>query len=244
MLWDRPKSVKTAYEPGQVLDCGAFRLRLKVNARARRISLRLDNRTGEAIATAPRARDLKQAVDFALSRSDWIAGHIEKRPDTRLFTPDSDIPYLGSQARLIASGTRSAAHMSGGVLSAGGEGEAYHRRIERYLRKQALEFAQTRTDYYAQKLGVSGVKVSLIDPKGRWGSCTPGRKAIRYSWRLIMAPETVFDYVCAHEAAHLRHPHHGPAFWAEVEGLFGDYAPSRQWLKAHGSDLFRYGPEV
>jgi len=235
------RAVKPVYEAGQLIDCGDFRLRLKVNARARRISLRLDNRTGEAIVTAPRARDLPQAVDFALSRGAWIADHQAARPDALLFMPDSDIPYLGAQLRLVHSGNAAAARMAGGVLTAGGEGEAFHRRIERYLRKQALEFAQTHTEIFAQKLGFDGVKVSLFDAKGRWGSCTPGRRAIRLSWRLILAPEPVFAYVCAHEAAHLRHPDHSDRFWAEVEHLYGDYRPARRWLKTEGIGLFAYG---
>lgn len=224
-----------------MIDCGEFLLRLRVNARARRISLRLDNKTGEAVVTAPRPRDLPQAVDFALSRAQWIAEHQAARPDNILFAPDSDIPYLGAQLRLVHSGNAAAARMSGGVLTAGGDGEAYHRRVERYLRKQALEFAQTHTEIYAQKLGYTGVKISLFDAKGRWGSCTPGRKAIRLSWRLILAPEPVFAYVCAHEAAHLRHPDHSDRFWAEVEGLYGDYRSARRWLKNEGVGLFAFG---
>ncbi|MDC7682600.1 SprT family zinc-dependent metalloprotease [Asticcacaulis sp. BYS171W] len=232
---------KTNYANGQVLDADGFRLRLRVNARARRISLRLDNKTGEAVVTAPRPRDLSQAVEFALTRRDWILGHLEKRTVAGMFQPGMDIPYLGSQLRLTHSGDRAAARLIGGVLSAGGEGEAYHRRIERFLRKAAKDFAEAHTELYAQQLGATGVTVSLFDAKGRWGSCTPGRKAIRYSWRLIMADETVFSYVCAHEVAHLKHPDHSDRFWAEVERLFGDYRPARQWLKTHGTALFGYG---
>lgn len=146
-----------------MIDCGDFRLRLKVNARARRISLRLDNRTGEAVVTAPRAHDLPQAVDFALSRGAWIADHQAARPDALLFMPDSDIPYLGAQLRLVHSGNAAAARMArAAMLTAGGEGEAFHRRIERYLRKQALEFAQTHTEIFAQKLGFDGIEGVIV----------------------------------------------------------------------------------
>jgi len=236
-MWSKPRP---AYSAGQLVDCGTFQLRLKVNSRSRRISLRLDNKTGEAVVSAPRLRDLPQAVDFALSRSDWIAGHLAERPVMQAFAPEMDIPYRGGYLRLRQASGRAAARREGDVLSAGGDGAAYHRRIERFLRLEAQRFAEQHTELYAQQLGVSGVRVSLIDPKGRWGSCTPGRKAIRYSWRLIMAPDEVFAYVCAHEAAHLRHPHHGPDFWAEVEALFGAYAPKRQWLRSEGVGLFVY----
>lgn len=237
MTWFKAAPV---YRDGESVDCGAFRLRLKVNQRARRISLRLDARTGEAIVSAPRARDLARAVDFALSRTDWLNARLASRPAALSFHPGLELPYRGGSVLLTEAEGRAAARLEGGVLSAGGEGAAYHRRIEAFLRKQALIFAQEHTEAYAQKLGVEGVRVSLSDPRGRWGSCTPSRRTIRYSWRLIMAPEEVFAYVCAHEAAHLRHPHHGPAFWAEVEALFGPYKPFRQWLKAEGGDLFAY----
>jgi predicted metal-dependent hydrolase len=236
---------KPVYEAGQIMDFGEFRLRLRVNARAIRISLRLDNKTGEAVVSAPRPRDLKKAVEFALSRTEWIKKHIKAMPKPSLFMPEMDIPVLGSQIRLLHSGTRAgtraSAVMTGGVITAGGEAVAYHRRIERLLKLKALEFAQTYTAVYAQRLGIDTVAVTLFDAKGRWGSCTPSRRAIRYSWRLIMAPETVFTYVCAHEVAHLKHPHHGPAFWAEVEQLFGNHKLARQWLKSEGGGLFTYG---
>ena len=85
------------------------------------------------------------------------------------------------------------------------------------------------------------IKVSLFDAKGRWGSCTPMRKTIRYSWRVIMAPKPVLSYLCAHEVAHLRHPDHSPRFWAEVTSLYGgNYKPARDWLKKQGHTLFRF----
>ncbi|MFT4089181.1 MAG: SprT family zinc-dependent metalloprotease [Asticcacaulis sp.] len=237
MMWFKPQA---KYAAGQLIDCGAFHLRLKVNARARRISLRVDNKTGEAVVSAPRARDLSQAVDFAISRSEWITGHLSSRPKVQMFAPDTEVPFRGRMLRLSQANGRASARLEGDVLSAGGEGAAFHRRIERFLRLEARDFAERHTAFYANKLGFSGVRVSLIDPKGRWGSCTPARKSIRYSWRLIMASDEVFGYVCAHEAAHLRHPHHGPEFWAEVEAIFGPCSEYRQWLKQEGPGLFVY----
>ena len=122
-----------------------------------------------------------------------------------------------------------------------GDAATFARRIERYLRQKALKILQTETAAYAARLGFDGVKVSLFDANGRWGSCTPGRKAIRYSWRIILAPPAVLSYLCAHEVAHLRHPDHSPRFWAEVKTLYGgDYKPARNWLKTEGQGLFKY----
>lgn len=238
---------KTAetYEPGQALDFGDYVLRLKVNPRARRISLRIDNKSGEAIVTAPRLRHLKDAVAFARTRHDWI---IEKRGQSvraEAFAPGQSITIKGHPVTLAEkAGVISARPMQQAdgtwLLVSSGDEAAYRRRIERYLRQQALQSLKTETDRFAAKLGVTGVKISLFDAKGRWGSCTPARKTIRYSWRIILAPPQVLGYLAAHECAHLRHPDHSPAFWATVTELFGPYKQARDWLKKHGQDLFRY----
>jgi predicted metal-dependent hydrolase len=248
MFWlksDSPKPVKASLVPGEVIERDGVRFRLKLNARARRISLRIDNKTGEAVVTAPRQRDLNQAFEFALSRGDWIRQKTAGIEPARGFYEGAQITVHGRTVTLRQAQNLSAARLVdegiGQVLIAGGEGEAYHRRIERYLRREALRTAEAHVARYAGVLGVAGVKVSLFDARGRWGSCTPLRRTIRLSWRLILAPPSVFDYVCAHEAAHLRHPHHGPAFWAEVVRLFGDHSAARSWLKTEGLSLYAYG---
>jgi len=233
------------YAEGQVLDFGDYRLWLKVNARARRISLRIDNKTGDAVVTVPRARHLKDAVDFARTRHDWI---IEKRAGQTApqpFAPGVEIPIRGTPVMLAErSGVISprAEQQPDGSwrLVSSGDAATYARRIQRYLRQQALKTLQAETDRFSARLGVTGVKVSLFDAKARWGSCTPLRRAIRYSWRVILAPPEVLSYLVAHEVAHLRHPDHSPRFWAEVTALYGPYKPARDWLKKRGQELFRY----
>jgi len=234
-----------AYAEGQVLDCGAYRLKLRVNARARRISLRIDSRTGDAVVTAPRARHLKDAVEFARTRHDWI---LEKRagqtapqpfaPGVSLNIRDHAV-VLAERAGVISPRAEQMADGSWQLVSSG-DAATFARRIQRYLRQQAQTALQAETDRLAAQLGVSGVKVSLFDARARWGSCTPARKAIRYSWRVILAPPEVLSYLVAHEVAHLRHPDHSPRFWAEVTALFGPYKSARDWLKKRGQELFSY----
>jgi predicted metal-dependent hydrolase len=238
-------SPKAGLVTGQVIERDGLRLKLKLNARARRISLRIDNKTGEAVVTAPRQKDFTQALEFALSRGDWIREKTRNIAPMQGFAPGQTLTIKGMSVTLRQATNLSAARLVsegfGHSLIAGGEGEAYHRRIERYLRREAQTLAEAHVTRYAEALGVTGVKVSLFDAKGRWGSCTPLRRTIRLSWRLILSPPTVFDYVCAHEAAHLRHPHHGPEFWAEVKALFGDHRAARTWLKDQGLSLYAFG---
>ncbi|WP_443748746.1 M48 family metallopeptidase [Asticcacaulis solisilvae] len=241
-----PDRKVSEYEPGQVLDFGDYLVRLRVSERARRISVRIDNRTGDAIVTAPRPKYLKDAVEFAKTRHDWILETRRGQSRPVPFAPGMQLTIKGYPVMLaertgvISPKAEQQADGSWQLVSSG-DVATYARRVERYLRTQAQKTFQLETDRLASKLGVSGVKVSLFDAHGRWGSCSPSKKSIRYSWRVIMAPTDVLVYLAAHEVAHLRHPDHSPAFWATVNELLGKpYKPGRAWLKARGHELFKY----
>jgi hypothetical protein len=111
----------------------------------------------------------------------------------------------------------------------------------RLAKREALTRLTERTAHHAAALGRPMPSVAIADPKARWGSCRPARPghpaAIRYSWRLVLAPFEVADYVVAHECAHLIEANHGPRFWALCEELSGDPAPHRRWLRAHAAEL-------
>ena len=94
-------------------------------------------------------------------------------------------------------------------------------------------------DDYAALLGKPYARITLRDTRSRWGSCTSDGR-LMFSWRLIMTPPEVLDYVAAHEVAHLAQMNHSPAFWAEVTRIYGDYQAPRQWLRDHGGGLHRY----
>lgn len=236
---------KPKYANGQVLELAGARLVLKTNARARRVSIRVDGARGEVVAVAPNERRLTEAVDFAFSRADWIAARLKARPRGTPFAPGGAIPLRGEPVRLEASGNAAAARFvrdeTGVRIVSGGEGEAFARRVERLLRAEAKRELQARTEVHAAALGLKVPAVGIADPKSRWGSCTPSRGTIRYSWRLIMAPDWVLDYVAAHEVAHLVHADHSPRFWAVVKQLLGDEKAGRRWLRAHGNALHAVG---
>lgn len=233
------------FNDGDVLDIDGLRVRLKVNRRARRVSLRIDAARGEAVAVAPSQRRLPEAAGFARERSGWALERLAAGPRSRPFAPDGKAPLRGRLVRLIATGNASAARiveeLDGPVILSGGEGEAFARRVENLLRREALRDLSERTAHHARTLGLRTPRVGLGDPRSRWGSCTPGRHSIRYSWRLILAPPYVLDYVAAHEVAHLVHADHSPSFWSVVKTLVGARLEGRAWLKAHGSELHAIG---
>ena len=226
-------------------------MRLRVNARARRVSLRVDAHRGEAVATAPSARRLPDALAFARTRAAWIAEHLDAQPPRRPFAPGTVIPLAGAPCRLERAALRIAPRLTPATaqeparLVASGDGEAFARAVARALRAEALRRLQVRTAVHVDALGLHRPPVAVADPKGRWGSCRAPHRgdagSIRYSWRLVCAPPAVLDYVAAHEAAHLVEPNHSAAYWAVVNRLYGDPAQPRRWLREHGPDLHALG---
>jgi len=225
-------------------------MRLSVNPRARRISIRIDPRAGEVVLVAPRERLLADAVAFARSRIDWISQRLDARPQGTPLEPGHSIPVHGIATRLEATGTNGAARLtedpSGPVIRSGGEGDAFSRRVESLLKRLARQALIERTETHLNALSQSGagqgpVRVSIVDTRSRWGSCSPHNRTIRYSWRVVLAPPAVLDYLAAHEVAHLVHADHSPAYWSVVHRLVGDHRPFRAWLRANGQALHAVG---
>ncbi len=219
--------------------------RLSVNPRARRLSIRIDSRAGEAVLIAPSERKLAEVVAFARTRTDWMRERLAERPAGSPLAPGAVVSLFGKPVRLVATGGAGAARLTedagGAVIASGGEGEAFARRVENLFKRVARDTLQTRTDVHLRTLGQRPVKMSIADPKSRWGSCSPHNRTIRYSWRVVMAPPAVIDYLAAHEVAHLVHADHSPAYWAVVERLVGDHRPLRKWLRDHGPALHAVG---
>lgn len=238
-----------SFRHGQRLDLDGTgpALRLSVNRRARRLSVRIDARAGEAVVVAPSAARLAEAVAFARSRRVWIEARLAERPQGRLIRPGLVLDVEGLAVRLVAvpgaASGRFATDDDGTVLlRAGGEGEAFARRVVNALKRRARMALAARTEAHCRALGLPLPKLSITDPRSRWGSCTPARGTIRYSWRIILAPPQVLDYLAAHEVAHLVHADHSPRFWAVVAALVGDPGPHRAWLKRHGAALHAFMP--
>lgn len=234
---------------GDQLDVAGLPVRLKVNRRARRVSLRLDRTRREIVATAPTPRRLAEAAAFARERAGWIAERLAELPSALPLAPGMLIEVFGRPVRLEAGSGRARwiEPIDGSTprIAAMGDGEGYARAVILVVRKKALEVLVARTAHYAERLGAPMPKVSVADAKSRWGSCKPGPRGtpgvIRYSWRLALAPFEVADYVAAHECAHLLELNHGPRFWAHVRTLVGDERRHRDWLRAEGARLHAFG---
>lgn len=246
------------YAPGDLIEVAGARVRLKVSPRATRVSLRIDHAKREVVASAPSQRRLHEAVAFAGQRAAWIATHIAALPRPASLQPGDEITVFGQPHRLEPAQSRLKAGFyeddhGHGVLRAFGEDDAFGRSVTRLLKRHALQVLAERTQIHAAALGCPAPKVAVADAKGRWGSCRPPRPAtraapgdagsIRYSWRLVLTPFEVADYVAAHECAHLKEANHGPGFWALVRQIYGPEKGPRAWLREHGARLHAFGRE-
>ena len=224
-----------------VVRVGDTPVRLKVNPRARRVSIRV-SADGAATATAPSRRALSQALAFAQSRAGWLADQTAKAPEARPFQPGQVVEIEGRSVTLIQGTGQAAARLiSPDLISAGGDAEGFNRRVIALLKREAKARLEAATERHAARLGLPRPAVGLGDPRGRWGSCSPHRNSIRYSWRLILAPPQVLDYVAAHEVGHLIHADHSPAFWAVVARLDPEWKAHRAWLRREGARLHALG---
>jgi hypothetical protein len=127
-----------------------------------------------------------------------------------------------------------------GVIRVSGFAEHLPRRVRDFLKREARAMLTERAHDKAGRLDRPIARISLRDTRSRWGSCSSDG-GLSFSWRLILAPEEVLDYVVAHEVAHLMHHDHGAKFWALVTDLTPSVDAPRQWLRAHGPELHRYG---
>lgn len=214
-------------------------VRLEVNRKARRLILRLDERKREAVAVAPSPRQIKQAAAFAAERVEWISSRLQHLPKVIAFEDGAEISYRGEPLRLTLEGDGRIAKVIPGepaVLSTPGAPETMSARVTRYLKKQAKADLTRAVKRHCETLDVDYTTISVKDTRSRWGSCTSDGQ-LSFSWRLIMAPPSVLDYVAAHECAHRLEMNHSPRFWSHVAKCCPDWKRQRAWLRAHGAEL-------
>lgn len=223
----------------------SFELRVNVSPTARTIRLKVDRRTGEVVLTIPRRTSRRKALAWADGHRAWIEARLaEVAPSTPLGA-DADLPLYGRPHRIDWSPERPRTpRLDGDRLLVGGPLEGLEARLLRWLRRHALDTLAAETAEFAAKAGVKVTRVGIGDPLSRWGSCS-ATGGLRYSWRLILAPDWVRRATVAHEVAHRVHMNHGPDFHRLVEQLLGaDPRPARLWLRRHGALLHRIGRPV
>lgn len=213
--------------------------------RARSARLSVDPASGRVRLTLPRRAALGPALAWAEEKRGWIAAQRAKLPAATPFVPGGSVPF-GDGTLTIDwdAGRPRTVRREGDRLVCGGPRDGLARRITSWLKREALTILSAETSEAAARAGVRITSVAVGDPRGRWGSCTSSG-AIRYSWRLILAPAFVRRSTVAHEVAHRVHMHHGPQFHAFAAELSGENdAAAHAWLRGHGAGLHWVGREA
>ncbi|NDV49164.1 MULTISPECIES: M48 family metallopeptidase [unclassified Salipiger] len=211
---------------------------LRRSAQARRLSLRLSQLDGRVTLTLPRRLPEAEAIGFLREKEGWLRGHLESRGADVAVGLGARLPFEG-RAHEIRPGQGRSVRRVDGALEVPGAAQQVPARLVGWLRAEARDRLAAASDRHAAALGLPYSRLTLRDTRSRWGSCT-AEGGLMYSWRLVMAPPEVLDYVAAHEVAHLAQMNHSPAFWAVVERLYGDWRPARRWLQVEGASLHRY----
>jgi predicted metal-dependent hydrolase len=243
LLYRRPSEPQTIEI---FFDQSVHLVRLRRHRQARRYTLRIQATTREVILTIPPHGTLKEARAFAQKHGGWIAARLGRLPEAVPFAHGVVVPLRGVPHRIAhRPGTRGTVWTETGadgelLLCVAGNAPHIDRRIGDFLRREARRDLEIASQRHAAELGVNIRRLVVRDQSSRWGSCsTTG--VLSYSWRLVLAPSFVLNYLAAHEVAHLVEMSHSTRFWRVVRRVCPDHDRAKVWLDIHGTDLHRYG---
>jgi predicted metal-dependent hydrolase len=243
LLYRRP----TEPQAIEVVCDGAVHLvRLRRHRQARRYTLRVVAVTREAVLTMPPRGSFREAREFAERHGAWIAARLDRLPRPAPFEHGSDMPLRGVVHAIVhrrsARGTVWTETDRDGrrLLCVSGHAAHVARRVTDYLKREAKRDLEAAVSRYADRLGVKVRRISIRDQVSRWGSCSTSG-ALSFSWRLVLAPRFVLDYLAAHEVAHLVEMNHSVRFWRLLGRICPDMERAKTWLDVRGTDLHRYG---
>jgi predicted metal-dependent hydrolase len=235
-----PQAIEVLFDQSIVL------VRIRRHRQARRYTLRIDAASRQVVLTMPPRGSLREAREFAQKHGAWIAARLKRLPQATPFAHGVVVPFRGIPHRVEhrhgARGTVwiEAADSGEQLLCVAGEAPHVNRRVGDFLKRAAHRDLDAASRRYAEELGVAVKRIAVRDQSSRWGSCS-NTGVLSFSWRLILAPAFVLDYLAAHETAHLVELNHSPRFWRLLKRINPDCDRAKAWLDAHGTDLHRYG---
>ncbi len=217
------------------------------HAGARRLTLRVSKTRRAVVVTVPPGCRLEEADKFLRTNVEWVRDRLGRVPAPVPLADGERLPFRGRLHRILFLGPVLGAAIvrlenpEGATprLEVAGRVEHAPRRLKDWLVAQAHKDLGARVAWHAVQLGVRVRRISLRDQTTRWGSCS-ANGCLSFSWRLILAPPLVLDYVAAHEVAHLLEMNHGARFWKLVAGAVPLLDEAKNWLRLEGTDLHRY----
>lgn len=222
-------------------------VRLRRSERARRFTLRVKPGTGDIVLTAPAWARLEEVQDFAERHTGWVAARLATAVRRVPFAPGAIIPVRGLPHRIVhRPGARGVVWVATGAdghpeLHVAGQAEHVERRVLDHLKTEARRDLVAAVARYTNRLGRPAKQITVRDQTTRWGSCSASG-VLSFSWRLILAPPFVLDYLAAHEVAHLKEMNHSSRFWRLLRDLCPETDQAQAWMRANGSVLHGFGP--
>jgi predicted metal-dependent hydrolase len=216
-------------------------LRIVENDRARRLTLRIDSGGRGLRITVPPGIKHSEVDRFLFRHQGWLEQRLAKVPEQPLVRPGIKIPIRGVPHRIVHEpgkrGTITVTRdQSGPLLIVHGDRRHLPRRVADFLKREAKTEIEALVAKHCAVIRKKPKAIRFRDTTSRWGSCT-GEGTLSFSWRIMMAPAPVIDYLVAHEVAHLKEMNHGPRFWALCTKLCPETDRLKAWLKRNGSAL-------
>lgn len=234
---------KKVSEDHHIIDIDGRQVPLIVrrHPRARRIILRVNTAGEGAVVTIPVHAELADGLEMARRQAAWLGRALDDMGQRTLFRDGAKVPYQGDDYTLRhVAGARGTVWIESGEIHVTGQACHMARRLGDWMKNQARAEIAPLAHAKAAQIGQVAARITIRDTRTRWGSCS-AKGGLSFSWRLVMAPGQVLDYVVAHEVAHLAHMNHGSLFWQTVDTLCADPKAGRDWLSNNGSALHRIG---
>ena len=215
------------------------------NRRSKRLTLRIMPGDCELRVTVPPRTPYREIDAFLYRHRNWVVTRLARLPAPQPVHDGAIVPFRGLPHRIIHKGRGRGLVQ---LATAGGEqqihvhGPIEHlpRRVVDFFKKEARAAYKEAVGRHSKSLGLSPRSITIGDAKTRWGSCSSSG-TLSFSWRIILAPPDILDYLAAHEVAHLREMNHSPRFWRLVEQICPHMVASRAWLISHGPTLHVVG---
>jgi predicted metal-dependent hydrolase len=237
------RKTKTPAPKSRTIDVAGRQLPLTIRSdrRATRLTLRIEPGGKALKMTVPPGVAIRDVDDFLERHHGWISSKLRQLPADGRLSEGAEINLRGVSHRIVLTGKlRGLTEISQidgePVLLVSGDIEHVGRRLSDFMKKEAKRDLDELAHYHARQSGRKIASLRLKDTKSRWGSCSHDGH-LSFSWRIVMAPPFVIDYLAAHEVAHLTEMNHGPRFWALCEKLCPGTKEAKAWLKRHGSGL-------
>jgi predicted metal-dependent hydrolase len=239
----RPATRKPASPEKRTLDVAGrlMPLTIKQHDRATRITLRIEPGGRALKMTVPKGLAAREVNAFLDRHQGWLMTKLAKFPAETNMRAGGEISLRGISHRIQHTGslrglTEATVIDGDPVLLISGMPEHAGRRIATFLKKEARADLERLAAAHAKSIKAPIQSISMKDTRSRWGSCSADGN-LSFSWRIVMAPPSVIDYLAAHEVAHLKEMNHGPHFWALCKKLCPHMEEAKSWLKRHGSQL-------